>query len=142
MNAHVTIRGLNVKPVTDPRVVVSFAASVAMPKARLGYVFSPPPKKVTVDLIQKTVAAHYHISQAEMLSDRRARYVARPRQVAMWLCKKLTTRSLPDLGRRFGNRDHTTVLHAIRRIEALRETDHFLRYDCAVLLDKLGGEPS
>lgn len=141
MNAHVTVTPLNVKPVTNPRVAVSFTASVSMPKARLGYLVTDPIKP-SLTAIQKAVAAYYNLSVNELLSDRRSRYVARPRQVAMWLCKRLTKRSLPDIGRRFGNRDHTTVLHAIRRIEALRETDHFIRYDCWRLLEKFGGDPA
>ena len=78
---------------------------------------------MTVDKIQKAVAEHYGLKQADLISERRARAVARPRQVAMWLAKQITTRSLPDIGRRFGGRDHTTVLHAVRRIEALKAED-------------------
>jgi chromosomal replication initiation ATPase DnaA len=85
--------------------------------------------------IQKVVAAYYNIPLAEMSSDRRARKVARPRQVAMWLCKQLTTRSLPDIGQRFGGRDHTTVLHAIRRINDLRLEDPNIADDCDTLLE-------
>ena len=80
-------------------------------------------RKVTVDQIQKTVAEHYNLKQADLISERRARAVARPRQVAMWLAKQVTVRSLPDIGRRFGGRDHTTVLHAVRKIEALVAKD-------------------
>jgi len=65
--------------------------------------------------------------------------VARPRQVAMWLAKQITTRSLPDIGRRFGGRDHTTVLHAVRRIEALKAEDAGIARDVDVLLRKLRG---
>ena len=100
-----------------------------------------PPAKLTVKDIQRVVGAYYSISQLDLLSDRRMRRLARPRQVAMWLCRKLTDRSLPDIGRRFGNRDHTTVIHAVRQIEKLRVDDHFVRRDCAILLEKLGGEP-
>jgi chromosomal replication initiator protein len=78
---------------------------------------------VTVDQIQKAVAEHYGLKQADMISERRARAVARPRQAAMWIAKQITTRSLPDIGRRFGGRDHTTVLHAVRKIEALVSRD-------------------
>ena len=76
-----------------------------------------------VDQIQKTVSEHYNLKQADLISERRARAVARPRQVAMWLAKQITTRSLPDIGRRFGGRDHTTVLHAVRKIETLVGND-------------------
>ena len=96
-------------------------------------------RKVTVDMIQKAVAEHYSLKQADLISERRARAVARPRQVAMWLAKQITTRSLPDIGRRFGGRDHTTVLHAVRRIEALKGEDAAIARDLDVLLRKLRG---
>lgn len=86
-------------------------------------------RRVTVDKIQREVAEFYHIKLADMLSARRAREVARPRQVAMYLAKRLTPRSLPDIGRRFGGRDHTTVMHAIKRIEQLRAGDGELSAD-------------
>lgn len=96
-------------------------------------------RRVTVDQIQKAVAEHYQLKQADLISERRARAVARPRQVAMWLAKQITTRSLPDIGRRFGGRDHTTVLHAVRRIEALKGEDPAIARDVDVLLRKLRG---
>ena len=96
-------------------------------------------RKVTVDTIQKTVAEHYALKQADLISERRARAIARPRQVAMWLAKQITTRSLPDIGRRFGGRDHTTVLHAVRRIEQLKAEDPVLARDVDLLLRKLRG---
>jgi chromosomal replication initiator protein len=96
-------------------------------------------RKVTVDMIQKVVAEHYSLKQADLISERRARAVARPRQVAMWLAKQITTRSLPDIGRRFGGRDHTTVLHAVRRIESLKGEDATIARDLEVLLRKLRG---
>ncbi len=96
-------------------------------------------KRVTVDQIQKAVAEHYGLKQADMISERRARVVARPRQAAMWIAKQITTRSLPDIGRRFGGRDHTTVLHAVRRIEALKGEDASLARDLDILLRKLRG---
>jgi chromosomal replication initiator protein len=96
-------------------------------------------RRVTVDQIQKTVAEHYSLKQADLISERRARAVARPRQVAMWLAKQITTRSLPDIGRRFGGRDHTTVLHAVRRIEALKAEDPVIARDVDLLLRKLRG---
>jgi chromosomal replication initiator protein len=80
-------------------------------------------RKVTIEEIQKKVAEHYNIRQHEMTSARRARAVARPRQVAMYLSKQLTTRSLPEIGRKFGNRDHTTVMHACSRINELMQLD-------------------
>jgi chromosomal replication initiator protein len=96
-------------------------------------------RRVTVDQIQKVVAEHYQMKQSDLISERRARAVARPRQVAMWLAKQITTRSLPDIGRRFGGRDHTTVLHAVRRIEALKGEDASIARDVDVLLRKLRG---
>ena len=80
-------------------------------------------KVVTIDKIQNMVSNFYNISLAEMLSQRRSRPLARPRQIAMYLSKKLTTRSLPEIGRRFSNRDHTTVIHAVKTITKLSEKD-------------------
>lgn len=80
-------------------------------------------RRITVDEIQKACAAHYRIDPSEMRSKRRARAVARPRQVAMYLAKKMTPRSLPEIGRIFGGRDHSTVIHAVRTIEGLRHTN-------------------
>ncbi|WP_344708068.1 chromosomal replication initiator protein DnaA [Sphingomonas swuensis] len=80
-------------------------------------------RRISIDEIQTRVAEHYCIRKAEMVSARRAREVARPRQVAMYLSKQLTPKSLPDIGRRFGGRDHTTVIHAVKQIEKLRASD-------------------
>ena len=82
--------------------------------------------RLTVDKIQRAVAEEFSITHNDMTSKRRARDIARPRQVAMYLCKKLTKRSLPDIGRRFGGRDHTTVMHAVKRIDQLRAEDNEL----------------
>jgi chromosomal replication initiator protein len=90
-------------------------------------------RRVTIEEIQKKVAAHYNIRLADMHSARRARNVARPRQVAMYLAKQLTPRSLPEIGRKFGGRDHTTVMHAVRRIEELRQVDSTLAEDIDLL---------
>jgi chromosomal replication initiator protein len=78
---------------------------------------------ITVDKIQNTVSNYFNISLSEMLSQRRSRPLARPRQIAMYLAKKMTTRSLPEIGRRFANRDHTTVIHAVKTITRLSEQD-------------------
>jgi chromosomal replication initiator protein len=96
-------------------------------------------RRVTVDDIQKATSEHFGLKQADLISERRTRAVARPRQAAMWLAKQLTTRSLPDIGRRFGGRDHTTVLHAVRRIEELRAADPQLARDLEILTRKLRG---
>lgn len=76
-----------------------------------------------IEIIIRVVCRNYGITRTDILSARRTANVVRPRQIAMWLCKQLTLRSLPDIGRRFGNLDHTTVLHAVRKIENLRQTD-------------------
>jgi chromosomal replication initiator protein len=81
------------------------------------------PKRVRIEDIQRVVARQYNVSRADLLSSRRTANVVRPRQVAMYLAKVLTLRSLPEIGRRFGGRDHTTVLHAVRKIEALAGND-------------------
>lgn len=96
-------------------------------------------RRLTIDEIQRRVADHYHLKLTDLMSPRRAREVARPRQVAMYLSKMLTPRSLPEIGRRFGGRDHTTVMHAVKRIEALRATDHELDRDIAQLRRTLDG---
>ncbi len=93
-------------------------------------------RRVTIDDIQKKVAEHYNVKLADMMSPRRQRVIARPRQVAMYLAKVLTTRSLPEIGRKFGGRDHTTVLHAVRTIDKLVREDHLLAEDVQ-LLEKL-----
>lgn len=80
-------------------------------------------RRITIDEIQRKVAEHYNLRLTDMHSARRSRNVARPRQVAMYLCKKLTTRSLPEIGRKFGGRDHTTVMHAVKKIEELMTDD-------------------
>ena len=96
-------------------------------------------KKVTIDDIQRKVAEYFGLKMSDLLSARRAVEVARPRQVAMYLAKKLTPRSLPEIGRRFGNRDHTTVMHAVKRIDELRAKDPELDSDVAALTRLLDG---
>jgi chromosomal replication initiator protein len=90
-------------------------------------------RRVTIEEIQKRVAEHYNIRLSEMYSARRARAVARPRQVAMYLAKQLTARSLPEIGRKFGGRDHTTVMHAVRKVDELRSTDRGFAEDIELL---------
>jgi chromosomal replication initiator protein len=96
-------------------------------------------RHITIEEIQKRVAEHYAIRLSDMHSARRARAVARPRQVAMYLAKQLTTRSLPEIGRKFGGRDHTTVMHAVKRIEQLRATDAGFAEDIDLLRRMLEG---
>ncbi len=90
-------------------------------------------KRVTIEEIQKKVAEHFNVRVADMHSARRARQVARPRQVAMYLAKLLTQRSLPEIGRKFGGRDHTTVMHAVKKIEELRAIDSSFAEDVELL---------
>ncbi|WP_207470141.1 chromosomal replication initiator protein DnaA, partial [Paracoccus fontiphilus] len=90
-------------------------------------------RKISIDDIQRRVAEHYNIRLADLIGPKRARNVARPRQIAMYLSKQLTSRSLPEIGRRFGGRDHTTIMHGIRKIEELVVEDHALAEDVAML---------
>jgi chromosomal replication initiator protein len=96
-------------------------------------------RRISVDDIQRRVAEHYNIRLADMHSPRRARAVARPRQVAMYLAKALTEHSLPEIGRKFGGRDHTTIMHGVRRIEELVIEDQGIREDVEKLKRAIGG---
>ena len=89
--------------------------------------------RITIDEIQRAVCAHYKLDKSEMASKRRVRAIARPRQVAMYLAKELTPRSYPEIGRRFGGRDHSTVIHAVRTVEALRVSDSELDAEIAAI---------
>jgi chromosomal replication initiator protein len=91
------------------------------------------PRRVRIEDIQRVVARHYNVSKADLLSSRRTRTIVRPRQIAMYLAKVLTPRSLPEIGRRFGGRDHTTVLHAVRKIEGMIEGDKTLGEEIELL---------
>lgn len=91
------------------------------------------PRKVRIEDIQKIVSQHYNVSRTDMLSARRTRTIVLPRQIAMYIAKSITPRSLPEIGRRFGNRDHTTVLHAVRKIEGLLKTDTKLGQEIELL---------
>ena len=90
-------------------------------------------RKVTIDEIIRKVSDHYNLRMTDILSPRRARTVARPRQVAMFLAKTLTSKSLPEIGRRFGGRDHTTVIHAVKKIEDLKSIDNQIAEDVELL---------
>jgi len=94
---------------------------------------TPEPKKIKIEDIQKLVASHFNVSRADILSSRRTATVVRPRQIAMYLSKVLTPRSLPEIGRRFGGRDHTTVLHAVRKIQGLVTADGTLSEEIELL---------
>ena len=95
------------------------------------------PRRVKIEEIQRVVARQYNVSRADLLSSRRTANVVRPRQVAMYLAKTLTLRSLPEIGRRFGGRDHTTVLHAVRKIENLVNNDVSLAEEIELLKRQL-----
>lgn len=107
--------------------------------ATLGDVLRGVQKRLTIDEIQRAVSIYFELKPIELVSARRARVVARPRQIAMYLAKRLTTRSLPEIGRKFGGRDHSTVIHAVRRIEQLRDTDTDVDSAVRVLLRELEG---
>jgi chromosomal replication initiator protein len=94
---------------------------------------------VSIENIQKTVAEYFKLRVSDLLSKRRSRSVARPRQIAMSLAKELTSHSLPEIGEAFGGRDHTTVLHGCRRIASLRETESRVEEDYVNLLRTLTG---
>jgi chromosomal replication initiator protein len=96
-------------------------------------------RRVTIDEIQRKVAEHFNMRVADMHSERRARAIARPRQVAMFLAKNLTQRSLPEIGRKFGGRDHTTVMHAVKKVEELMASDHGFAEDIELLRRTLAG---
>ncbi len=96
-------------------------------------------RRVTIEEIQRRVAEHFNIKLADMQSPRRARQVARPRQIAMYLAKQLTTRSLPEIGRKFGGRDHTTVMHAVKKVEELSAGDMSFAEDVDLLKRMLEG---
>jgi chromosomal replication initiator protein len=97
-------------------------------------------KRVKIEDIQRVVARHYNVSRGDLLSARRTANVVRPRQVAMYLAKTMTLRSLPEIGRRFGGRDHTTVLHAVRKIEGLIGNDQSLADEVESLKRQLQSE--
>jgi chromosomal replication initiator protein len=128
LNRLVAYASLNARPIDE-----DFAEEV------LADMFRASRRRVTIDEIQKRVSDHFKIRQAEMVSARRARAVARPRQIAMYLAKQLTPRSLPEIGRRFGGRDHTTVIHAVKQIEKLRAADSEIDADVRALMRALEG---
>jgi chromosomal replication initiator protein len=125
--------------------VAAYANLVGQPittefaRATLADLLRAHERKLSIDDIQRKVAEHYRLKLSDLLCARRAREVARPRQVAMYLAKKLTPRSLPEIGRRFGGRDHTTVMHAVKRIEELRAVDRELDADVVLLTRQLDG---
>ena len=128
LNRLIAYAGIGSHPITT-----EFAEDVLAEMFRAGR------RRITIDEIQKRVSEHFKIRLNEMVSARRAREVARPRQIAMYLAKQLTPRSLPEIGRRFGGRDHTTVIHAVRQIEKLRSADSEIDADVMTLMRVLEG---
>ncbi len=113
--------------------LVGRTISIEMTHEVLADLLRSTERRITIDEIQKKVAEHYNVRLTDMHSARRARAVARPRQVAMYLAKQLTPRSLPEIGRKFGGRDHTTVIHAVKKIEELSAYDATFREDVELL---------
>ncbi|MEZ5748938.1 MAG: chromosomal replication initiator protein DnaA [Caenibius sp.] len=113
------------------------AVSLQLAEEQLTDILSANRRRVTIDEIQRTVCQFYRVDRSEMSSKRRARAVVRPRQVAMYLAKVLTPRSYPEIGRKFGGRDHSTVIHAVRLIEDLRQRDADMDGDVRSLLRQL-----
>ena len=113
---------------TDEPVTIETAEQIVRDLMR-----GAEPRRVRIDDILRTVSKHYGVNRGDLLSGRRNRSIVRPRQIGMYLAKLLTSRSLPEIGRRFGNRDHTTVLHAIRKIEQLMSDDNQLREEIELL---------
>ena len=119
--------------ITAHAQLVGRTISLEMTQEVLADLLRASERRITIDEIQKKVAEHFNIRVSDMHSARRARQVARPRQVAMYLAKQLTPRSLPEIGRKFGGRDHTTVIHAVRKIEELSAYDPAFREDVELL---------
>lgn len=119
--------------ITAHAQLVGRTITLEMTQEVLADVLRASERRITIDEIQKKVAEHFNIRLSDMHSARRARQVARPRQVAMYLAKQLTPRSLPEIGRKFGGRDHTTVIHAVRKIEELSAYDPAFREDVELL---------
>lgn len=115
------------------------AINLDFAQATLGDVLRGGTKRITIDEIQRAVSVHFDLKPVDLVSARRAVVVARPRQIAMYLAKRLTTRSLPEIGRKFGGRDHSTVIHAVRRIEELRGSDHEIDGAVKALIRQLEG---
>lgn len=130
---------------------VKSGAILSIPPIKVVYMFQPlpfnpsvtvepvpsTPRPITVDLIQRIVCAHYGITRIDIISDRRSRDITWPRQVAMYLVKSITPRSLPDIGKRFGGKDHTTVMHAVRKVTERATTDQCLATTLSILEHKI-----
>jgi chromosomal replication initiator protein len=119
--------------------LVGRPVTLGMAQESLSDILRATDRKVTIDEIIRKVTDHYGVNLTDMLSARRTRSIARPRQVAMYLSKKLTSKSLPEIGRRFGKRDHTTVIHAVKKIEELQSIDNQIAKDIEILRRMLEG---
>jgi chromosomal replication initiator protein len=110
--------------------------SMTMDMAEMGIadlIGTREPRRIRIEDIQKVVATHFNVSKHDLLSARRTRAIVRPRQIAMYLAKTMTPRSFPEIGKRFGGRDHTTVLHAVRKVEELAAADEALAHEIELL---------
>ena len=117
--------------------LVGRPVTLEMAQESLSDILRATDRKVTIDEIIRKVTDHYGVNLTDMLSARRTRSIARPRQVAMYLSKKLTSKSLPEIGRRFGKRDHTTVIHAVKKIEELMKKDNEIRLSVTEIRKRL-----
>ena len=113
--------------------LTNIAITLPMAEERLAESVRSARPRITIEEIQRSVCAHFKLDKSDMVSKRRLRAVARPRQIAMYLAKEMTPRSYPEIGRRFGGRDHSTVIHAVRVIESLRVTDSEIDADIAAI---------
>ncbi|MEQ9258980.1 MAG: chromosomal replication initiator protein DnaA [Roseovarius sp.] len=113
--------------------LVKHEITLALAQDCLADILRASERKISIEEIQRHVSDHYNIRLSDMIGPKRVRNFARPRQVAMYLCKQMTSRSLPEIGRRFGGRDHTTVMHGVKRIEELRHQDAQIAEDLELL---------
>ena len=111
--------------------------TLSMAQETLHDILGPGEKSVTIEMIQKTIADSYKMRVQDLKSKNNSKSVALPRQICMYICKKITGASLPQIGREFGNKHHTTVLHSVNKIELLRQTDRELNKQIQVILDSL-----
>jgi hypothetical protein len=141
--AAIPVAALEAPLIAEPQVeVVSSGAEINPDAVNWFVVLASSPRRAdypSIREIQTAVCKHYGVKLSEMLSKRRTADIVRPRQIAMFLCKKLTPHSLPQLGRRFGSRDHTTVLHAVGKMAHLETRDPDLAEDLEILIKTITG---
>ena len=135
------IAALEAPLVSPPEIKIAVSDLIPEPtdKWTITAPHDPRPTQPSVREIQQAVCDHYDVQMLDMMSRRRTADIIKPRQVAMYLAKTLTLRSLPDIGRRFGGRDHTTALHAVRKIEGLLPLDQELAHEVAILTHTITG---